>query len=331
MRERKTDHLLICLKQDVEVGSTGFEKYRFVHQSLPEIDFKEVDTSVEFLSKKLSAPILISSMTGGTARAGRINRNLAKAAQKMGVAMGVGSQRIALENPRVVSTFQVRDVAPDIPLLANLGAVQLNYGYGFKECQQAVDMIKADALIFHLNPLQEAIQPEGNTDFANLLPKIEKVAKKLSVPVVVKEVGGGISEGVARRLYQAGVKIVDTAGWGGTSWAKIEGIRAKNELGEAFSQWGIPTAESINQCRKVRGLKVIGSGGIRSGIEMAKAIALGADLTGLALPFLEPATKSARAVEKKIAQLTEELKIAMFSLGARNLKELKRAKLVKVD
>lgn len=331
MEKRKIDHIRICLQQKIKTGSAGFERYRFIHKALPKIDFEKIDVATRFLGKKLSAPILISSMTGGTPQAGRINRNLAKAAQKQGVAMAVGSQRIAIEKPRFASTFQVRDIAPDILLFANLGAVQLNYGYGIKECQQAVEMIGADALVFHLNPLQEAIQPEGNRNFENLLPKIRRIAKNLSVPVIVKEIGCGISEDVARKLYQAGIEIIDTAGWGGTNWAKIEGIRAKNNLGETFSQWGIPTAESIVQCRKVKGLKVIGSGGIRNGIEIAKAITLGADLVGLALPFLKPATKSAKAVEQALLQLIKELKIAMFCLGVKNIKELKRIQLIKVE
>lgn len=330
MRKRKADHIRICLHQKVETGLTGFGQYRFVHKALPEINFEKIDASTRFLGRKLSAPILISPMTGGTPKGGKINQNLAKAAQKLGVAMAAGSQRVAIKNPKTVSTFQVREVAPEILLFANLGAVQLNYGYGIKECRQAVEMIEADALVFHLNPLQEVIQPEGNTNFENLLPRIREIAQNLSVPVIVKEVGCGIPEGTARKLYQAGIEIIDTAGWGGTSWAKIEGIRVKNNLGETFSQWGISTADSIIQCRKVKGLKIIGSGGIRNGIEIAKAIALGADLVGLALPFLKPATKSEKAVEEKLLQLIKELKIAMFCLGVKNIAQLRKQKLTKV-
>lgn len=328
-QRRKTDHLRICLEKEVEVGTTGFENYRFVHNALPEIDLDKIDASVEFLGKKLAAPILISSMTGGTPEAGKINQNLAKAAQKIGVAMAVGSQRIAIEDPKLASTFQVREVAPDILLFANLGAVQLNYGFGVKECREAVKMMGADGLVLHLNPLQEAIQPEGNRNFENLFPKIEKVVKGLSIPVIVKEVGCGLSEEVARKLYAAGVKIIDTASWGGTNWAKIEGIRAKGSLGEIFSQWGIPTAESIIACKKVKGLRVIGSGGIRNGVEIAKALALGADLVGLALPFLKPATRSEKEVEEKLLQLVRELKISMFCLGVKNIKEAKKVKIAR--
>lgn len=329
---RKQDHLEICLTQSVEVGSTGFENYHFAHNALPEIDFAKIDTSVKFLGKKLKAPILISSMTGGTDQGSLINRNLAKAAQKLGVAMGVGSQRIAIENPKLAKTFQVRKWAPNILLFANLGAVQLNYSFGIKECQKAVEMIKADALVLHLNPLQEAIQPEGNTNFAGLSVKIERICKALSVPVIVKEVSCGISEETAQRLFNAGVKIIDTAGWGGTNWAVIEGLRqaqakVETNLGKTFSCWGIPTAESIIQCRRIKDLKIIGSGGVRNGIEIAKAIALGADLVGLALPLLKPAIKSEKAVEEKLLQLIEELKITMFCLGVKNIKELKKVQL----
>ena len=330
MRKRKAEHLRICLEQPVEVGSTGLERYRFVHQALPEVDLEKIDTSIKFLGKKLAAPILISSMTGGTPEASKINKNLARAAQKMGVAMAVGSQRVAIEKPRLASTFQIRGVAPDILLFANLGVVQFNYGYGLKECQRAVEMIKADALALHLNPLQEVIQPEGNTNFADLLSKIARVVKELSVPVIAKEVGCGISQEVAKKLYQVGVKIVDTAGWGGTNWAKVEGVRAKNSLGETFAQWGISTAESIIQCHRVKGLEIIGSGGIRNGLETAKAIALGADLVGQALPFLALAAQTTRAVEEKLRLLIRELKITMFCLGVRNVGELKSVQLIKV-
>lgn len=335
---RKRDHLKICLSQPVEVGSTGFEGYSFVHNPLPEINLKDVDTSTTFLGKKLEAPILISSMIGGTNKSTLVNQNLARAAQKFGVAMGVGSQRIAIEhskNQAIIKSFQVRKWAPDILLFANLGAVQLNYGFEVEECRRAVEMIEADALVLHLNPLQEAIQPEGNTNFEGLLPKIEKVVKSLAVPVVVKEVGCGISEDVAGRLYQVEVKIIDTAGWGGTNWAKIEGLRRvqteveEGALGEVFSNWGIPTAESIAQCRKIKGLKIIGSGGIRNGVEVAKAITLGADLVGLALPFLRLATQSTEAVGVELNRLIRELRVAMFCVGAKNIDELKLAQLIK--
>lgn len=328
-KQRKKDHIDICLQNKIEAGVTGFNNYQFIHQALPEISFDEIDLSCRFLKKKLNYPILISSMTGGTVKAEVINQNLAQAAQKLGIAMAVGSQRIAIEKPELASTFQVRKVAPNIVLLSNLGAVQLNYGFEMKECRQAIKMIEADGLIFHLNPLQEVIQPEGNKNFSDLLKKIGGISKQLKLPVIVKEVGCGISNNVAKSLLRAGVKIVDVSGQGGTNWALIESLRYKknNELGKCFSRWGIPTAEAIVQCSKVKGLTVIGSGGIRTGIDMAKALVLGADMVGIALPLLEPATESTEAVEEKIKSLILQLKITMFCLGVKNVRELRNTRL----
>ena len=334
--QRKTEHLRISLGEDVRFRNvtTGLERYYFVHQALPEINRDDIDLSTTLLDKHLNAPLIISSMTGGTEEAEAINQNLALAAQIHGLGMGVGSQRAALEEPNLSHTYQVRDVAPDILLLANLGAVQLNYGYGVEHCQQAVEMIQADGLILHLNPLQEALQPEGNTDFSGLLAKIEDVCCGLSVPVIVKEVGWGISEEVARKLANAGVSAIDVAGAGGTSWSEVEMHRAASEtsrrIAAAFADWGIPTAESIQMVRRgAPGLTLIASGGIRTGVEAAKSIALGADAVALATPFLKPATVSPEAVSEKIREILEQLRTAMFCVGAINLQELKRVPLLK--
>ena len=321
--KRKKDHLELCLTQPVETGTTGLENYSFVHNALPEMDFKEIDLSTNFLGKKLKAPILISSMTGGTKEACKINKNLAVAAQKLGVAMAVGSQRTAIENPRLANTFQIRKFAPDIVLLANLGAVQLNYGFGIKECQKCVEMIDADGLILHLNPLQEAIQPEGNVNFSGLLAKIKKIAAVSTVPLIVKEVGAGISKKTAEKLLKAGIKIIDVAGWGGTNWALIESLRRSDQpANQIFSYLGIPTSEAIKDCGSIDGLTVIGSGGIRNGVEIAKALALGADLVGLALPLLKPATVSSIAEERELQKLIFQLKVTMFCVGAKKINEL---------
>lgn len=321
---RKKDHLRICLEEVVETGSTGFENYRLVYNALPEIDFASIDTAVNFLGKKLTAPILISPLTGGTPAGERINRNLAKAAQKVGVAMGVGSQRVALEEPKLAATFRVRKEAPNIVLLANLGAAQLNYGGGIEQCRQAVAMIGADGLILHLNALQEAIQPEGNTNFSGLLAKIRQVVAGLAVPVIVKEVGMGINKTVALKLKKVGIKFVDVAGGGGTNWALVEGIRrGQREWGEIGSDLALPTTEVIKECAQISGLTVIGSGGIRNGLEIAKAMALGADLVGIGLPFLKPALQSEVAVEKFLNKLIFQLKVVMFALGGRDINELK--------
>ena len=326
---RKHDHLRINLTEDVQFDtiSTGLDDYRFVHQALPEIDAGTIDLSVSLFGKALKAPLLLSPMTGGIRQAQRINQNLARAAQALGIAMGVGSQRTAIDNPRVRNTFQVRDVAPDILLLANLGAVQLNYGYGLDECRRAVDMIEADALMLHLNPLHEALQPEGQTNFSGLLRKIEQVCRQLSVPVVVKEVGWGISEAVARKLAGVGVAGLDVAGAGGTSWGKVERHRANNnpnKLAERFAHWGIPTAESIQMARcGAPDVTLIASGGIRTGLDVAKAIALGAHAAGIAAPMLRAANVSDEAVIESMNEIIEDLRITMFCICAASISELK--------
>lgn len=325
-RDRKAEHIRLALDERMQYASHPFESWVFEHEALPDLDFEAIDTSVTFLGKRLAAPLLVSCMTGGTELAAKINRNLAAAAEATGVAFGVGSQRKALEDPAQADTFRVREVAPTIPLLGNLGAVQLNYGYGIEHARRLVDMIGADALALHLNPLQEAIQPEGQRRFAGLLPKIAGLVAGLPVPVIVKEVGSGLSEATGRRLVSAGVRILDTAGVGGTSWARIEAARASDpELGELFAGWGLPTPESIRQLRRIDGITVIGSGGLRNGLEVAKAIAVGADLAGLAQPFLEAALESDERVARRIERVVQELKIAMFCLGSRTVSELKSA------
>ncbi|HEC34616.1 MAG TPA: type 2 isopentenyl-diphosphate Delta-isomerase [Chloroflexi bacterium] len=327
--ERKADHIRINLEEDVafETVTSGFEHYRFVHCALPEFDLQVVDTTTRLLGKWLTAPLLISSMTGGTPEAELINLRLAQAAQEAGIGMGLGSQRAALEDPSLAPTYQVRDVAPDVLLLANLGAVQLNYGYTADHCRRAVEIVEADGLILHLNPLQEALQPEGQTDFSDLLRKIETVCRALEVPVVVKEVGWGLSAAVARRLVNAGVAALDVAGAGGTSWSQVEMHRAQNgpqrEIAAAFRDWGLPTAEAVRQIHHaVPSLPLIASGGIRDGIQVAKAIALGAVACGVARPLLLAAAESTEAVSQAIAVLAAQLRIAMFAAGARDIPAL---------
>jgi isopentenyl-diphosphate delta-isomerase len=332
---RKSDHIRINLEEDVRSGlTTGLERYHFIHQALPEINLDDVDLSLQLFGRRLHAPLLISSMTGGTIEAEAINRTLAAAAQETGIAMGLGSQRAAVDNPKLASTFQVRQEAPDILLFANLGAVQLNYGYGLDECRRAVDMIEADALILHLNPLQEAVQPEGDTRFAGLLRKIETVSKDLPVPVIAKEVGWGFSEQNARQLADAGVAAIDVAGAGGTSWTQVEMHRAKNEsqarLAAAFIDWGIPTAESILHIRAAApDMTIFASGGLRDGTDIAKCIALGASLGGMAGPYLKAAVQSVEETVSTIKEVKRELKVCMFAAGASNLKALSQVELIK--
>ncbi len=330
-QQRKSDHIRINLQEDVnfEHVSTGLERYRFIHCALPDLDLDEVDTSTTLLGKRLATPLFISSMTGGTPEASAINHRLAEAAQAAGIGMGLGSQRAAIQDPSMADTYRVRHVAPDILLLANLGAVQLNYGYGPDECRRAVEMVEADGLILHLNPLQEALQPGGETSFAGLLSKIEAVCRVLEAPVVVKEVGWGISEQAARQLADAGVAAIDVAGAGGVSWSQVEMHRATTErerqVAAVFADWGIPTAESLLMARRgAPSLPIIASGGIRDGIQMAKAIALGASACGIAGPFLRAAIESTAAVAELVATLATQLRVAMFAAGAADVQALER-------
>lgn len=336
---RKADHISINLEQDVQAREvhTGFEHYRFVHTAIPELDLDEVDTSTTFLGHALGGPLLISSMTGGVDRGRAINRNLALAAQDLGVAMAVGSQRAALEDPDLRATFAIREYAPDILLFANIGAVQLNYGYTADHCRRAVEMIDANALILHLNPLQEALQRDGNRDFSSLLSKIHDVCRALEVPVIVKEVGNGISGPVARQLVDAGVSVIDVSGAGGTSWSAVEHHRATTErnrrLSSTFVDWGIPTATSLLMTRAaVPDTPVIASGGIRTGLDAAKALALGADLAGIAGPLLKAADQDAERTRETLSFLLDEVRLAMFLTGAQTVRNLKTsARLISND
>jgi isopentenyl-diphosphate delta-isomerase len=333
---RKADHLRICLEESVQFQQTtnGLENYKFTHCCLPEINRDEIDLTTSFLGKKLAAPLLISSMTGGTEFAGEINQRLAKIAQYYNIAMGVGSQRVAVEDPQVGKTFAVRSHAPDALLFANLGAVQLNYEYGIDQCEKVIDLLAADALILHLNPLQECVQTKGDTNFRGLLAKIAKLCKKLPVPVIAKEVGNGISGEMAQKLIDAGVAGIDVAGAGGTSWAKVESERAQDamqrRLGQTFTDWGIPTAECIVNVREVApDVPLIASGGLRDGLEVAKAIALGADLAGLAMPFLQAAAVSEAALHELVQVLMAEITTVLFCTGNATLKDLKHSKALK--
>ncbi len=330
---RKSEHIHIVLHESVNSSLlNGFEKYQFEHQALPEIDLAEVDLKTSFFNRELQSPLLISSMTGGNKETAQINRVLAKVAQDAGIALGVGSQRAGLEDPEKMASFKVRDVAPDILLFSNLGAVQLNYSYSVENCQRAVETIQADALILHLNPLQEALQPEGNTNFKGLLKKIEAICKKLTVPVIIKEVGWGISSKVARELASAGVAAIDVAGAGGTSWSEVERFRIKDEIrkkvAEGFKNWGIPTANSILEVKEgAPTVRIIASGGLTNGIEVAKSIALGASLAGLAARFIKSASISEDETQNLVFELNLQLKICMFAAGIKDINALKRATL----
>ncbi len=338
IEERKADHIEVCLKENVQAkkAATGFEDVSLVHRALPEIEREKINLSTTVFGYKFSAPLLVGAMTGGTEKAARINAAIAEAVEELNLGMGVGSQRIAIDNPKLEHTFSiVREKAPTAFIIANIGGPQLVTKYGIKEAKTAVEMIQANALAIHLNPLQEAVQPEGDTNYSNLLPKIGKISKELDVPVIVKETGAGIAAEDAEMLEAAGVAGIDVAGVGGTSWAAVEYFRAKarqdvssQKLGETFWDWGIPTAVSLVETVKSANLSVIASGGIRNGIDAAKALALGASLASASFPFLEPATKGSEDVKRALMSLVGEVRNAMFLVGADSIQKLQKVPVV---
>ncbi|HUU74996.1 MAG TPA: type 2 isopentenyl-diphosphate Delta-isomerase [Methanoregulaceae archaeon] len=322
---RKLDHIRICVDEDVERGWSGFDDVRLVHNALPGCDLDRIRTETEFLGHRFEIPLFIAGMTGGHPESKEINRRLARAAEEFGIGMGVGSQRAALEDPSLEDTFSVvRDEAPHAFLAANLGIVQLR-DHGLEWVEKAVDMIDADAIAIHLNFLQEAIQPEGDHDARECVEALRELCRECTLPVIVKETGSGISAETAKACWDAGVKAIDLGGWGGTSWAAIEGIRAGEReglnasrlvrIGHIFEEWGIPTVVSLCEVASTGG-PVIATGGIRNGLSMAKAMALGADLSGMALPLLKPALNGEELLFEKIKEINQEFKVAMFLSGS---------------
>ncbi len=336
IRQRKSEHLDIVLDGLAagKPGSTGFDAIRFQHCALPELHLDHVDVSTTFLGRRLKAPYLISSMTGGPARAAAINLAIAEAAGALGIAFGVGSQRVALEAAGSAGfDKRLRQVAGPVPILANFGAAQLKTWDGLMMAERAIDMIDADALIIHLNPLQEAVQEGGDRDWSGLFQRIEEIARRLSKPIVVKEVGNGISGATARRLVDAGVAVIDVAGAGGTSWAAVEGARApdpaQKAIAAAFHDWGIPTATAIADVRRAcADTSIIASGGIRDGVDAAKAIRLGADLVGQAAGVLPAAIAGPEAIVAHVNILVAQLRIACFCTGSADLAALRQATLL---
>jgi isopentenyl-diphosphate Delta-isomerase len=326
---RKWDHIRICLERSVETEYRPFEDLMLLHKALPEIDEEEIDIGCTFLGRSLKAPIMITAMTGGHPDTQEINMNLARAAQEVGVALGLGSQRAALEDPGQEETFfLVRDIAPDIPLVGNIGAAQL-VSFGPQVLDRLAEMVDADAIAIHLNFLQESIQPEGDTDASGILEAINSAQSP--VPLIAKETGAGISKEVALNLINAGVKIIDVSGVGGTSWSAVEAVRAKeakdqmsHHMGEIFRNWGIPTPVSVVECVSA-GAEVISSGGVRSGMDIAKSLALGASMAGVALPLLKPAIRGPKEVEKILREYIRGLKISMFLTGCRDLCDIRSA------
>ncbi|HBR95936.1 MAG TPA: type 2 isopentenyl-diphosphate Delta-isomerase [Gammaproteobacteria bacterium] len=324
--DRKLEHI-VAIERDSATDRSGryFDDVHLVHRALPEIALTDVDTSCEFLGKTLSFPMLISSMTGGDhAIIKTINHNLAQAAQQTRVAMAVGSQRVMFTAPESHASFDLRKFAPDAPLISNIGAVQLNCGLSAPDLQQAIDILQADGLYLHLNPLQEAVQPEGDTDFSNLVEKIAELQRSLDVPVLLKEVGAGLSARDIELGLSAGVQYFDVAGRGGTSWSRIEYLRSRNnDIGLRFQDWGIPTPIALRQAQPyLDRAHIIASGGLRDGLDMVKSVILGAFLCGIAAPLLKPAMESVDAVVAVIEKIQQEFKTAMFLLGVGRVADL---------
>lgn len=341
IKKRKESHLDIVLSREVEAKkeTTWLEYVYLVHRALPEIDLGDVDTTTTFLGKRLNAPILIDCMTGGLEKGAEINMSLARISKRLGVGMGVGSQRAALENPDLRRTFEVvREEAPEIFVMANIGGAQLSKGLRPDDVIKCIEMVRADAIAIHLNPLQEAVQAEGEPYYKGVLRKIEEIVGSVGVPVIVKEVGCGLSREVVALLDSVGVSAFNVAGVGGTSWPGVESLRStelnkldKGEIGKLFWDWGIPTAAAILEARSVTDKPIIASGGIRTGLDIAKSIALGADLAALALPVIRKLLKEGEeAAYSYLSRVVEELKLAMFLTGSRRIDELKKTRVVLV-
>jgi len=337
-RKRKADHIRISSNQNVQArkATTGLEDIHFIHKALPEIDKQKINLSTTIFSHKFVAPLIVGAITGGTSEATKINAIIAETVEELGLGMGVGSQRAAIEDKKLEKTFSItRKKAPTAFLIANIGGVQLVHGYGLKEAKKAIEMIEADALAIHLNPLQEAVQREGQKNFEGVLEKIGAIVKELDVPVIAKETGAGIAAEEAKKLEAAGVKGIDVSGAGGTSFAAVEYYRVKRKansfqrrLGDVFWDWGIPTAISIVEVSQTVTVPIIASGGIRSGVEMAKALALGASLTSLSQPVLHAANKSVEETKNVLSLLIEELKTSMFLVGADSVQALQATPVV---
>jgi isopentenyl-diphosphate delta-isomerase len=331
--KRKAEHIKICLEQKAQArkATAGFEDIQLVHRALPEVDRQKINLSASFLGKKLSAPLIVGAMTGGTEEATKINASIAEAVEKLGLGMGVGSQRAAIEDQKLEKTYKIaRKKAPTAFLIANIGGVQLVHGYGLKEVKKAVEMIDADAVAVHLNAVQEAVQPEGQPSFKGILAKISEIAGELDKPVIVKETGCGISAEDAKALEAAGVKAIDVGGVGGTSFAAVEYYRSTspNSMGEVFWDWGIPTAVSLIETTQTVKIPVIASGGVRSGLDIAKSLALNANLASISQPVLEAAVKGAKKTQELLSCLIDQLRDVAFLVGADNLESLAKVPMV---
>jgi isopentenyl-diphosphate delta-isomerase len=337
IEKRKEDHLEISIKKSViSDTSAGFEDITLIHQTLSELNLSDIDTSLRIFERMLDVPIIIESMTGGTAKAIKVNKMLAMCAEQYGLGIGVGSQRAAIENPNLKKTYRVvRDFAPNALVFANIGCPQLSKNYGVEEAKMAIEMVEADALMIHSNPLQESVQFEGEPNFNGVLLKIQEICSNLKVPIVFKETGSGISAEMASLLEKAGVKGIDVAGLGGTSWSLVEYFRAiqagrtiQQRLGDTFRNWGIPTCVSLVETTKKTNLLVISSGGLRTGLDIAKSIALGASAGGMALPILKAATQGYKFLNEMVEALIQELRLSMFLVGVKDVNMLRKVPLI---
>ncbi|MFX1385168.1 MAG: type 2 isopentenyl-diphosphate Delta-isomerase [Promethearchaeota archaeon] len=341
IKNRKDEHILLVSTENVESNeTTWFEHIKFVHNALPELNLDDVNLSCEFLGKSISAPVFIGAMTGGTELTKKINVSLAKAAQKYQIPMMVGSQRVILRHPETKESFSaVRKAAPDIPIIANIGIAQVATSENFDYVEEIINNINADALAIHLNVIQEVIQPEGNKVFSGAFDKIRMLKNQYNIPIVIKETGCGISKEIALKLVEIGIDIIDVSGLGGTSWVAVEYYRAKKhnaeykmDLGKMFWDWGIPTAASILEVSSVvkstPNIKIIGSGGIRSGIDIAKALRIGADFTAITRPFLMGTLEGHTSIEKVIEKILRELRITMLLISSKDINELKKTPIV---
>ncbi|HVO86050.1 MAG TPA: type 2 isopentenyl-diphosphate Delta-isomerase [Candidatus Eisenbacteria bacterium] len=329
--KRKTDHIRIALNNNVQSknATAGFEDVSFVHRALPEVDRKDIDLSTRVFGHNFAAPVIVGAITGGTIEAEKINATIAEAVEELGLGMGVGSQRAAIDDKKLERTFAIaRKKAPKAFLIANIGGVQLMNGYGLKEVKRAVEMIDADALAIHLNALQETAQPEGQTNFRGILERINEIADKLDKPIIAKETGAGISSDEAKKLEAVGVKGIDVSGAGGTSFAAVEHYRFRHGLGTVFWDWGIPTVASIVEVSQSVKIPLIASGGVRSGVDAAKCLSLGASLTSFSQPILQSAVKGTERTCLKLSLMMDELRNAMFLVGAGSVEQLRRAPLV---
>ncbi len=330
-RDRKMKHIDVCLNYPVEYKqrTAGFEKIDLPYNALPESDLRKISINTSFLGKKLKAPLLIGAMTGGADLSKTINRNLAVAAEHLGVGFMLGSQRVMLANADLLDSFKVRPYAPNAFIIGNLGIAQLNKGYDAQNIRHAIKLVGADGLALHTNPLQEAMQQSGDTNFTNLLVKLPEILKAVEYPIILKEVGHGLSVRVASSVKNVGFAALDVAGAGGTSWAKVEDYVRYGEIRHPdLVEWGIPTAKALLEVhRALPEMPLIASGGIRTGLDVAKALALGASVAAIARPLLKPATESAEAVVEWLEHIIWELKVAMHCSGAKNIEELKKLKL----